>query len=178
MKAIFERLSEWLEIHSINCMPFSVHISSLHEANIESYITLINTRFRLATPSWVRLLVFLFHATQGVNYHWHQHPYIGALCIGILCILYIGVLCILYIGILCILYIGALTSASSVSTSSASSASASFASFTSASSASSTSESLHRHPLAGILLHRHPYIGVLCILYHIDSLSIDILCSS
>ena len=50
-------------------MHFLVYISWLHGANIEPYITLTDTRFRLATPSRIRLLVFLFHATQGANYH-------------------------------------------------------------------------------------------------------------
>jgi len=37
-------------------------------ANVEPYITLMDTRFRAATPSQVRLMVFLYHATQGPNY--------------------------------------------------------------------------------------------------------------
>ena len=35
---------------------------------IELYITLNNTRWRLATPSRIRLLVFLRHVMQGANY--------------------------------------------------------------------------------------------------------------
>src|SRR5438046_3275794 len=36
---------------------------------IEPYILLTDTRFHLAMPSRICLLVFLFHATQGANYY-------------------------------------------------------------------------------------------------------------
>src|SRR5204863_4600568 len=35
--------------------------------NVEPYITLIDTHYRAATPSQVRLMVFLYHATQGTK---------------------------------------------------------------------------------------------------------------
>ena len=51
-------------------MPFLVYcLSSIQVVIIEPYITLTDTRFRRATASQVRLMVFLFHATQGANYH-------------------------------------------------------------------------------------------------------------
>jgi len=35
---------------------------------LEPYITLQDTKYRLATPSKVRLMAFLYHVSQGVNY--------------------------------------------------------------------------------------------------------------
>ena len=49
-------------------MSFWVSASSFHLPEIEPYITLMDTKFRNATPSRIRLLVFLYHVTQGANY--------------------------------------------------------------------------------------------------------------
>lgn len=44
-------------------------------ANLEPYITRQDTRYRLATPSRVRLLVFLYHVALGASYTSVSHQF-------------------------------------------------------------------------------------------------------
>jgi len=61
--------SGWHVILSSNFMLFSVSSRFAQKLTLlEPYITLQDTKYRLATPSKVRLMAFLYHVSQGANY--------------------------------------------------------------------------------------------------------------